>query len=190
MRLHDPLGVRPIFEVDHASLLNLPVPIEFAWARRCCSWSTCMLMSTCLILLTCYTQMVDWESTPVTQLDASPKRLRERCRGMKMHQGIHSGKGNVAGPLPDLRPHQGWAQFSFGCGFFAYSWKLPAYSGFFWLTVGSFLLTVELFYLQLAILASLLTVGAFLLTILAFLLTILAFLLTVGSASNKGLKGL
>ena len=50
--------------------------------------------------------------------------------------------------------------------FFAYSWKLPAYSG--------------AFYLQLTILAFLLTAGAFSLTILAFLLTIGAFLLTVG----------
>ena len=53
-----------------------------------------------------------------------------------------------------------------GCSFFAYSWKLPAYSG--------------AFYLQLTILAFLLTVGAFLLTILASLLTVGAFLLTVG----------
>ena len=42
-----------------------------------------------------------------------------------------------------------------GCGFFAYSWKLPAYSG--------------AFYLQLTILAFLLTVGAFLLTSFSFL---------------------
>ena len=63
-----------------------------------------------------------------------------------------------------------------GCGFFVYSWKLPAYSG--------------VFYLQLTILAFLITVGAFLLTVLASLLTVEAFLLTVGSASSKGLKGL
>ena len=49
---------------------------------------------------------------------------------------------------------------------FAYSWKLPAYSG--------------VFCLQLTILAFLLTVGASLLTALAFLLTIGALLLTVG----------
>ena len=48
-----------------------------------------------------------------------------------------------------------------GCGFFAYSWKLPA--------------AVELFHLQLTILAFLLTIGAFLLTILASLLTVGAF---------------
>ena len=50
--------------------------------------------------------------------------------------------------------------------FFAYSWKLLAYSGAFVLTV--------------AILAFLLTVGAFLLPALAFLLTVGAFVLTVG----------
>ena len=49
---------------------------------------------------------------------------------------------------------------------------------------------MELFYLQLTILAFLLPVGALLLTALAFLLPVGAFLLTVGSASNKGLKGL
>ena len=54
-----------------------------------------------------------------------------------------------------------------GCGFFAYSWKLPAYSGVF-------------FHLQLTILAFLLTIGAFLLTALASLLTVGVFLLTVG----------
>ena len=48
----------------------------------------------------------------------------------------------------------------------------------------------SLFYLQLTILACLFTVGAFLLTALASLLAVGAFLLTVGSASNKGLKGL
>ena len=53
-----------------------------------------------------------------------------------------------------------------GCSFFAYSWKLPAYSGAFLLTVDNF--------------SFLLTIGAFLLTILALLLTIGAFLLTVG----------
>ena len=63
-----------------------------------------------------------------------------------------------------------------GCGFFAYSWKLPACSG--------------AFYLQLTILAFLLTIGVFLLTALASLLTIGAFLLTMESVSNKGLKGL
>ena len=53
-----------------------------------------------------------------------------------------------------------------GCVFFAYSWKLPAYSGAFLLIVGN--------------LAFLLTVGAFLLTVLASLLTVGALLLTVG----------
>ena len=50
---------------------------------------------------------------------------------------------------------------NFGCGFLAYSWKLPAYSGAFLLTNDNF--------------SFLLTVGAFLLTILAFLLTVGAF---------------
>ena len=52
----------------------------------------------------------------------------------------------------------------FGCSFFAYNWKLPAYNGAFLLTFDkySFLLTVGAFWLT--ILASLLTVGAFLLT--------------------------
>ena len=47
--------------------------------------------------------------------------------------------------------------------FFAYNWKLPAYSG--------------AFYLQLTILAFLLTVGAFLLTALAFYLQLERFCL-------------
>ena len=53
-----------------------------------------------------------------------------------------------------------------GCGLFAYSWKLPAYSGAFLLTVDNF--------------SFLLTVGAFLLTALASLLTLGAVLLTMG----------
>ena len=53
-----------------------------------------------------------------------------------------------------------------GCGFFAYSWKLPAYSGALLLTIDNF--------------GFLLTIGTFLLTILASLLTVGAFLLTVG----------
>ena len=48
-----------------------------------------------------------------------------------------------------------------GCGFFAYSWKLPAYSRAFLLTVDNF--------------SFFLTVGAFLLTVLAFLRTVGAF---------------
>ena len=61
--------------------------------------------------------------------------------------------------------------------FFAYSWKLPAYSGAF-------------SYLQLPSLAFFLTIGAFSLTVLALYLQVGAFLFIVGSASNKGLKGL
>ena len=45
--------------------------------------------------------------------------------------------------------------YDFGCGFFAYNWKLPAFSGAFLLTVHNFL-------------AFCLTVGAFLLTELCF----------------------
>ena len=66
------------------------------------------------------------------------------------------------------RPHQRWVFLrpwrwgeTSGCGFFAYSCKLPAYSG-------AFLLTVDKF-------SFLLTVGAFLLTVLAFLLTVWSF---------------
>ena len=54
---------------------------------------------------------------------------------------------------------------------FVYNWKLPAYSG--------------VFYLQLCLGAFLLTVGAFLLTVSAFLLTIGAFLLTVGKCGLR-----
>ena len=65
-----------------------------------------------------------------------------------------------------------------GCGFFAYSWKLPAYSGAFLLTVDNF----SFFTYNWSFFAS---------TVLASLLTIGAFLLTVGkSASNKSLSGL
>ena len=46
-------------------------------------------------------------------------------------------------------------RFFFGCGFFAYNWKLPAYSGAFLLTIDNF--------------SFLLTVGALLLTVLASL---------------------
>ena len=63
-----------------------------------------------------------------------------------------------------------------GCGFFAYSWKLPAYSG--------------AFYLQLTILAFLLTVGALLLTVLLPYLQLELFCSQWESASNKGPKGL
>ena len=65
----------------------------------------------------------------------------------------------------------------FGCSFSAYRWKLPAYSG--------------AFYLQLTILAFLLTVGAFSLTILAFFTYNWSFFAYSGkSACNKRLKGL
>ena len=59
--------------------------------------------------------------------------------------------------------------------FFAYSWKLPAYSGAFLVTVDNS--------------ALLLTIGAFLLTILVFYLQLEFFSLQWESASNKGLEG-
>ena len=58
-----------------------------------------------------------------------------------------------------------WVHFQ-GCGSFAYSWKLPTYSGAFLLTDDNF--------------SFFLTVGVFLLTALAFLLSVGALLLTVG----------
>ena len=61
-----------------------------------------------------------------------------------------------------------------GCGFFAYNWKLPAYSGAFLLTVDNF--------------SFFLTIGAFLLTALAFLLTVGASLLIVPQGLNKKKK--
>ena len=51
-----------------------------------------------------------------------------------------------------------------GCGFFAYNWKLPAYSGASLLTANNFSFFTY-------------NIGAFLLTILAFLLTVGAFCL-------------
>ena len=49
-----------------------------------------------------------------------------------------------------------------GCGFFAYSWKLPAYSGAFLLTVDNFsFFTYSWSFFAYSLKASLLTVGAF-----------------------------
>ena len=59
--------------------------------------------------------------------------------------------------------------------FFAYNWKLPAYSGEFLLTDNFCFFTYN---------------WSFLLTILVFLLTVGVFCLQWESASNKGLKGL
>ena len=56
--------------------------------------------------------------------------------------------------------------------FFAYSWKRPADSG-------AFLLTIDILAFLLTILASLLSVGTFLLTVLVLLLTVGALLLTM-----------
>ena len=73
-----------------------------------------------------------------------------------IHQKVHNFQGNILTRIHSAK---------FGCGFSAYSWKLPAYSGAFLLTVDNFsffLLTVRAF--PLTVLASLLTVGAFLLT--------------------------
>ena len=52
-----------------------------------------------------------------------------------------------------------------GCGFFAYSWKLPAYSGAFLLTDDSFSFFAYSWSFLLTILAFLLTVGTSLLTL-------------------------
>ena len=68
-------------------------------------------------------------------------------------------------------------RLDFGCGFFAYSWKLPAYNGAFLLTVDDFSFFTYIW-------------SSLELTILAFLLTVGAFCLQWESASNKGLKGL
>ena len=51
------------------------------------------------------------------------------------------------------------------CRFFAYSWKLPAYSGAFLLTVDTFSFFTYSWSFSLTVLASLLTVGALLLTV-------------------------
>ena len=71
--------------------------------------------------------------------------------------------------------------FSFGWDFFAYSWKLPAYSEACLLTIYNF---------SFSFLQILLTIGVFLLTILAFYLQLELFCLQWESASNKGLKRL
>ena len=57
-----------------------------------------------------------------------------------------------------------WLLF-LGCSFFAYSWKLPADSGAFLLTVDNFSFFTFSWSFSLTILAFLLTVGAFLLTV-------------------------
>ena len=72
-------------------------------------------------------------------------------------------------------PHQPrWPKFCFqqncwrlkkGCSFFAYSWKLPAYSGAFLLTVGNCSFSTYNWSFLAYSLAFLLTVGAFLLTV-------------------------
>ena len=55
--------------------------------------------------------------------------------------------------------------FSNGCSFFAYSWKLPAYSGAFFLTVDNLSFYTYNWSFLLTALAFLLTVGAFMLTV-------------------------
>ena len=89
----------------------------------------------------------------------SPKLLAALC-------GIHSYLSTPMHVKYDVHPltkrnQASLVRIRFGCSFFAYSWKLPAYSGAFLLTVDnfSFLLTVGAFFLT--VLASLLTVGAF-----------------------------
>ena len=102
------------------------------------------------------------------------------CANCSRTEPNWSHPARVTQPVPPQKPTLGLFYFHFlekGCGFFAYSWKLPAYSG--------------AFYLQLDNLCSFLpTVGALLLTVLASLLTVGVFGLQWGSASNKGLKGL
>ena len=73
------------------------------------------------------------------------------------HGNLSQEKSVRTGLLPDK---------SSGCGFFAYSWKLPAYSGAFF--------TYNLVFL--------LAAGALLLTVLASLLTVGASVLTVGKS--------
>ena len=69
--------------------------------------------------------------------------------------------------LKTLNPLKIWLKK--GCGFFAYSWKLPAYSGALLLTVDNF---------------------SFIAYNFAFYLQLELFCLQWQSASNMGLKGL
>ena len=66
---------------------------------------------------------------------ATSKKLR--CR--KVALSCHASCGFQAPTFRDPRfgPAEFIAGLCFGCGFFAYSWKLPAYSGAFVLTVGN-----------------------------------------------------
>ena len=73
--------------------------------------------------------------------------------------------------------HANFPPLQYGCSFFAYNWKLPAYSGAFLLTVDNFsffYLLFELFGLQFQL----------------PYLQLEFFCLQWESASNKGLKGL
>ena len=98
----------------------------------------------------------------------------------KNHSEQHSDKetplGTAKRPLPSQLSSVVGTHLIYGCSFFAYSWKLPAYNGAFLLTIDN--------------LAFLLTIGASLLTALAFYLQLELFYLPQESASNQGLKGL
>ena len=102
----------------------------------------------------------------------------ERCQTHSVPGQRDCNSGDISCHFPNSSCDNSWIGISivFGCSFFAYSWKLPAHSGAFLLTVGNF--------------SSLLTVGAFLLTILAFLLTVELLCLQWESASEKYLNGL
>ena len=78
------------------------------------------------------------------------------------------------GRRPQIHPKKSYRK---GCGFFAYSWKLPVYSGAFLLTVGNFSFTYSLSFF------------AYSFSFFAYSWSSLAYNGKV-RASNKGLKGL
>ena len=85
------------------------------------------------------------------------------CRGRPWYGTSGQPESHFTRSSPRCTPRVVPSTFLFGCGFFAYSWKLPAYNGAFLLTIDNF--------------SFLLTVGAFLLTILASLFTVGVFCL-------------
>ena len=57
----------------------------------------------------------------------------------KVHETAHGGMYRTRTPLPVRVAHQSILEgFNMGCGFCAYNWRLPAYSGAFLLTVDNF----------------------------------------------------
>ena len=105
---------------------------------------------------------------PWSSLQTAKGATAERpCPGNRFRSGLRRRRGT---PMPSQVCAMAAQWICQGCGFSAYSWKLPAYSGVF-------------FYLQLTILAFLLTIGASPLTVLASLLTVGAFCLQWESAS-------